>query len=104
MSGLFRNPDSSPSMSAFVASPLVSPTLPQPPLPPDTRRPVRWGCLHGTSVALLIAAAATRYRGLVLVVAPDSQTALRLAEQKVEQVLERNGGDVEILPFGEMVD
>ncbi|HOB62563.1 MAG TPA: exodeoxyribonuclease VII small subunit [Candidatus Competibacteraceae bacterium] len=32
------------------------------------------------------------------------QTALRLAEQKVEQVLERNGGDVEILPFGEMVD
>lgn len=30
------------------------------------------------------------------------QTALRLAEQKVEQVLEHNG-DAEILPFSEMV-
>ena len=95
MSGLFRNPDSSPSMSAFVASPPVLPTLPQPPLPPDTRRPVRWGCLHGTSVALLIAAAATRYRGLVLVVAPDSQTALRLETEL--RVL--GGPDLEILPF-----
>ncbi|MDS4027721.1 MAG: transcription-repair coupling factor [Candidatus Contendobacter sp.] len=82
-------------MSAFVASPPVLPTLPQPPLPPDTRRPVRWGCLHGTSVALLIAAAATRYRGLVLVVAPDSQTALRLETEL--RVL--GGPDLEILPF-----
>jgi transcription-repair coupling factor (superfamily II helicase) len=34
--------------------------------------------LHGAGSALLIAAAAVRYRGLVLAVVPDSQTALRL--------------------------
>ena len=91
---LFRNPDSPLSMSAPVSSP-VSPALPQPFLPPDARQPVRWGGLHGASAALLIAAAANRYRGLVLVIAPDSQTALRL-----ETELQVFGGiDLEILTF-----
>jgi len=49
----------------------------QPVLPPDSRRTLCWGQLHGASPALLIAAA-TRYRGLVLAVVPDSQIALRL--------------------------
>ena len=91
---LFRNLDLPLSMSAPVASP-VSPTLPQPVLPSDARQPVRWGCLHGASPALLIAAAATRYRGLVLVIAPDSQTVLRLeTELRVF-----GGSDLEILTF-----
>jgi len=64
-------------MSATVPS-AVSPTLLQPILPPDPRRSLCWGQLHGASAALLIAATADRYRGLVLAVAPDSQTALRL--------------------------
>ena len=50
----------------------------QPILPPDTRKTLHWGQLHGASAALIIAATANRYRGLVLAVAPDSQTALRL--------------------------
>lgn len=54
------------------------PNLLHPVLPPDSRQTLRWGCLHGASPALLIAAAANRYRGLVLAVVPDSQTALRL--------------------------
>ena len=94
MINLFRNPDSPLSMSAPVSSP-ISPSLPQPLLPPDTHQPMGWGCLHSASTALLIAAAANRYRGLVLVIAPDSQTALRL-----ETELRVFGGlDLEILTF-----
>jgi len=71
---------------------LLSPL--QPILPPDSRRTLRWGQLHGASPALLISAA-TRYRGLVLAVAPDSQRALRL-----ETELRVFGGeDLEILAF-----
>ncbi|MCP5195966.1 MAG: transcription-repair coupling factor [Gammaproteobacteria bacterium] len=63
-------------------------------LPPDNRQPLRWGQLHGAAPALLIAAA-TRFRGLVLVIAPDSQTVLRL-----ETELRIFGGtDLEILAF-----
>jgi len=63
-------------------------------LPPDNRQPLRWGQLYGTAPALLIAAA-TRFRGLILVIAPDSQTALRL-----ETELRVFGGEeLEILAF-----
>jgi transcription-repair coupling factor (superfamily II helicase) len=56
---------------------------------------MRWSQLHGASPALLIVAAATRFRGLVLVIAPDSQTALRLeTELRVF-----GGSDLEILAF-----
>ena len=71
-----------------------SPIL-QPVLPPDTRHTLRWGQLHGASPALLIAATAQRYRGLVLAIAPDSQTAGRL-----ETELRLFGGpELEILAF-----
>ncbi|HRC70747.1 MAG TPA: transcription-repair coupling factor [Candidatus Competibacter denitrificans] len=71
------------------------PNLLHPVLPPDSRQTLRWGCLHGASPALLIAAAANRYRGLVLAVAPDSQTALRLeTELRVF-----GGSDLDILAF-----
>ncbi|MGB5064528.1 MAG: transcription-repair coupling factor, partial [Candidatus Competibacter sp.] len=81
-------------MSATVQAPKISPPL-QPVFPPDARRPLGWGRLHGASPALLIAAAAARYRGLVLAIAPDSQTALRL-----ETELRVFGGvDLDILAF-----
>ncbi|MBS1224562.1 MAG: transcription-repair coupling factor, partial [Proteobacteria bacterium] len=64
-------------MSALVP-PSASSRLPQPVLPPDARQALRWGQLYGASPALLIAAAAARFHGLVLAVAPDSQTAARL--------------------------
>lgn len=51
--------------------------------------------MHGAGPALAIAAAAARFRGLVLAVAPDSQTALRLeTELRVF-----GGADLEILAF-----
>ncbi|HAO32848.1 MAG TPA: transcription-repair coupling factor, partial [Candidatus Competibacteraceae bacterium] len=81
-------------MSASIESAAPASLL-QPVLPPDTRRSLAWGQLHGASAALLIAAAARRYRGLVLAVAPDSQTALRL-----EMELRVFGGaDLDILAF-----
>ena len=49
-----------------------------PALPGKTTSTVRWGQLFGSSYALLIAAAAAEHPGLVLVIVPDSQTALRL--------------------------
>ncbi|HCB14001.1 MAG TPA: transcription-repair coupling factor, partial [Gammaproteobacteria bacterium] len=63
-------------------------------LPPDNRQPLLWSHLHGAGPALLIAAA-TRFRGLVLVIVPDSQTALRLETEL--QVF--GGADLEILAF-----
>ena len=42
---------------------------------------VRWGQLYGSSYALLLATVAARQQGLVLVVVPDSQTALSLAAE-----------------------
>jgi transcription-repair coupling factor (superfamily II helicase) len=82
-------------MSAPI-KPLSPSTHPlQPVLPPDTRQPLVWSQLHGASAALLIAATAARYRGLVLAIAPDSQTALRL-----EAELRFFGGsELEILAF-----
>ncbi len=71
----------------------VQPLVPV--LPPDHRQALNWDRLHGASPALVIAAAAARYRGLVLAVAPDSQIALRL-----EMELRVFGGaDLEILAF-----
>ncbi|HOW76731.1 MAG TPA: transcription-repair coupling factor, partial [Candidatus Competibacteraceae bacterium] len=63
-------------------------------LPPDNRQPLHWGQLYGAAPALLIAAA-TRFRGLILVIAPDSQTALRLETEL--RVL--GGVELEILAF-----
>ena len=81
-------------MSGRVEPSILSSPL-QPALPPDSRQTLRWGRLYGASPALLIGAAAARYRGLVLAVAPDSQTALRL-----ETELRVFGGpDLEILAF-----
>ncbi|MCB1777177.1 MAG: transcription-repair coupling factor, partial [Candidatus Competibacteraceae bacterium] len=78
-----------------AASQIPNPSLPlHAVLPSDNRQPLRWAQLHGAAPALLIAAA-TRFRGLLLVVAPDSQTALRL-----ETELRIFGGaDLEILAF-----
>ena len=80
-------------MSASIAqSQFVG--LPQPLLPAHAGQPCHWGRLHGAAPALLIAAAA-RSRGLVLAVAPDSQTALRLeTELRVF-----GGSELEILAF-----
>ncbi|MDG4597584.1 MAG: transcription-repair coupling factor [Candidatus Contendobacter sp.] len=81
-------------MSTPTATPILS-RLPRPALPLDSQRSLRWGQLHGASPALLIAAAATRHHGLALVIAPDSQTALRL-----ETELRVFGGpNLEILAF-----
>ncbi len=82
------------SMPAAAPSSTPSPPL-RPILPPDNRQPLRWGQLYGAAPALLIAAAAARYRGLVLVIAPDSQTAARLnTELRVF-----GGPNLEILAF-----
>jgi len=63
-------------------------------LPSDNRQPLYWSRLYGAAPALLIAAA-TRFRGLALVIAPDSQTALRLeAELRIF-----GGANLEILAF-----
>ncbi|HRD48968.1 MAG TPA: transcription-repair coupling factor [Candidatus Contendobacter sp.] len=81
-------------MSALVEQPAL-PNSFRPVLPPDTRHPIHWSQLHGASPALLIAAAAARYRGLVLALVPDSQSAARL-----ETELRIFGGaDLSILAF-----
>ena len=81
-------------MSAWVEhSPPLNPLRVA--LPPDSRESLSWSQLHGASPALAIAAAAARYRGLVLAVAPDSQTALRLeTELRVF-----GGSEIDILAF-----
>jgi len=88
----FYSDDLKPMLAAFQI-PNPSLTL-HAVLPPDNRQPLRWTSLYGAAPALLIAAA-SRFRGLLLVVAPDSQTALRL-----ETELRIFGGtDLEILAF-----
>lgn len=63
-------------------------------LPSDHRQTLRWHGLHGAAPALLIAAA-SRFRGLILVMVPDSQTATRL-----ENELRTFGGaELDILTF-----
>ena len=83
-------------MSIFTsAEHAASPSLLRPALPPDSRHSLHWGQLHGASPALLIAATAARYRGLVLAMVPDSQTAAQL-----ETELRVFGGpDLHILSF-----
>lgn len=60
-----------------TAVPVVLDPL-HPPLPKGATDTVHWGQLHGGSDALLIATAAAGHPGLVLAIAPDSGTALRL--------------------------
>ena len=83
-------------MSIFTsAEHAASPSLLRPALPPDSRHLLHWNQLHGASPALLIAATAARYRGLVLAMVPDSQTAAQL-----ETELRVFGGpDLHILSF-----
>ncbi len=50
----------------------------QPVLPSDTTATLRWCQLYGSSCALALAATAVQHQGLVLIIAPDSQTALHL--------------------------
>ena len=77
------------------APPSALSRLPQPILPPDAQQALRWGRLHGASPALLIAATAAHFHGLVLAVAPDSQTAARLeTELRVF-----GGAELDILAF-----
>lgn len=79
---------------ASAAPQLVTAQPLQAVFPPDPRQSLRWGQLHGAAPALLIAAA-TRFRGLILVIVPDSQTALRLeSELRVF-----GGADLDILAF-----
>jgi transcription-repair coupling factor (superfamily II helicase) len=81
-------------MSAQHPQSSIAPPL-QPVLPPDNRQPLRWGQLYGAAPALVIAAAAHRFRGLALVIAPDSQTAARLNTEL--QIF--GGPELEILAF-----
>lgn len=77
---------------ATPAESAASPNPLRPILPPDSRHSLHWGQLHGANPALLIAAAAVRYRGLVLAMVPDSQTAARL-ETELRVVFDRVGGE-----------
>lgn len=71
------------------------PDLLQPVLPSNSRQTLIWNPLPGAATALLIATTAHRYRGLVLAITPDSQTALRLeAELRVF-----GGPELDILAF-----
>lgn len=47
-------------------------------LPQDAFHKVRWGQLYGSAQSLLIATVAIQHPGLVLVITPNSQSALRL--------------------------
>ncbi len=80
-------------MSATVKPAFLSPLKPV--LPPDNRQSLHWGCLHGASPALLIATLAARFRGLILAIVPDSQTAAQLETE----LRFFGGGDQEILTF-----
>ncbi|HNG51250.1 MAG TPA: hypothetical protein PLP08_16795, partial [Plasticicumulans sp.] len=59
-----------------AASPATA--LPALPLPADALKPGRWSGLSEAAQALAIAATAARTQALLLVLAPDTQTALRL--------------------------
>ncbi|MBE2295401.1 MAG: transcription-repair coupling factor, partial [Phycisphaerales bacterium] len=75
--------------TSSITSPL------SPVLTANARQPLHWGQLYGASPALLIAAAAARYRGLILAIAPDGQTALRLENE----LRVFGGGELDILAF-----
>lgn len=61
-----------------AANPIAYPKLFPLNLPRDVFQKVRWGQLHGSAQSLLIATVATEHPGLVLVITPNSQSALRL--------------------------
>jgi transcription-repair coupling factor (superfamily II helicase) len=57
---------------------LTTHNLLDPSLPQDATHTIHWGRLHGSSYALLIASAAITHPDLSLIIAPDSNAALRL--------------------------
>lgn len=61
--------------STAFANPLA------PRLPTEGQRQVVWGHLHGAGMAVAVAAAVRRHRGVALVVTPDSQTASRFQRE-----------------------
>ncbi|MCP5425566.1 MAG: transcription-repair coupling factor [Gammaproteobacteria bacterium] len=65
-------------MPGVASAPL---NLFEPPLPTQAGAKLTWGGLLGSSHALLIASVLARHAGMVLVIAPDSQGAARLAEE-----------------------
>lgn len=60
-------------------SPFHSPLSPE--LPGSAKERYQWGGLRGSSASLAIATAAQDYSGLILVVAPDMQSATRLESE-----------------------
>jgi transcription-repair coupling factor (superfamily II helicase) len=67
-----------------------------PKLPREADERLQWGGLHGCSTALAIANAASAYRGLLLVVTQDMQSATRL-ESELGFFLD--GADVPVVNF-----
>jgi len=53
-----------------MAHPIITPTYPE-----KQRNSLEWGRLHGCAKELLIANTAQEYKGLILLVTPDSQSA-----------------------------
>lgn len=66
------------------------------PVLPKDKTLMRWGQLYGSSYTLAIASAAVDYPGLVLVIAPDSQTALRI---EAELIFFTRNSNLDILVF-----
>jgi transcription-repair coupling factor (superfamily II helicase) len=59
-----------------------NPCSPRTPLLPDSADVrLHWGQLYGDSDALAIASAAERFKGMLLVITPDSQTAAHLVDE-----------------------
>jgi transcription-repair coupling factor (superfamily II helicase) len=82
--------DRLPSHATAVGSPF------SPELPSGSGRSLVWGRLYGDSFGLVIASAAQRHKGPVLVVTPDTQSAQRL---EGELKFYAAGTAVEILHF-----
>jgi transcription-repair coupling factor (superfamily II helicase) len=66
-------------------------------LPQDTVHKVRWGRLHGSAQSLLIATVANKHPGLVLVVTPNSQSALRL-QAELDFFAQENSFEIFVFP------
>ena len=69
----------------------------QAPLPSSTSEPINWSDLSGSAQVLALASAAQAYAGLVVIVTPDSQTALRL-ELELKFFLADQALDIALFP------
>ena len=52
-----------------------------PALPSESSPRMTWGKLYGSAMGLAVASAIERYKGLVILIAPNTQTALQLEQQ-----------------------